>query len=75
MIARLLRATVFIVVYMFVWSIIARWLSSEAMAPTRDDHRYILTLTGYGFGAAIFAIAESVWEAAKRRRGGGSPGA
>lgn len=75
MIARLLRATVVIVAWMLVWGVVARWLSSEAMAPARGDHRYILTLTGYGFGVAIWAMADSISEAAKRRRGSRPPGA
>lgn len=73
MIARLLRATVVIFVWMFVWGMIARWLSSEAMAPGREDHRYILTLTGYGFGVGYFVLVDSLWEAARRRRDGSAP--
>jgi hypothetical protein len=73
MIPRLLRSALFAILWILVWRLASRWLTSEAMAPTREDHRHILFTTGIVFGGAFFAMVDSLWEAAKRRRGGSAP--
>ena len=75
LVRRILRSALIMTLWLTVWSLASRWLASERMAPTREDHRYILFLTGVVFGGAFFALADSVYEAAKRRRGNTPPGA
>ena len=68
MLLRVVRSVLVMVTWLFIWGSVARWLTSEAMAPTREDHRQILFLTGVVFGAMLLAIVDGLWEAAKRRR-------
>jgi uncharacterized metal-binding protein len=75
LVRRILRSALIMTVWLTVWSLASRWLSSERMAPTREDHRYILFLTGVAFGGAFLALVDAVYEAAKRRRGNGPPAA
>ena len=75
MLVRFLRSALFAMLWILVWRLASRWLTSEAVAPTREDHRHILFTTGIVFGGAFFAMVDSLWEAAKRRRGTTPPGA